>query len=183
MTGLELLQKEMRRRGATPNQINSKAVGMVLDIISGSISKSTYLNIAEAKQHLTNIRNQVIGSEQELRSIRDTIDRERKSWIAERDRLEEATKGIGDEYIEYIENFQKSLMETETPEGRDAMRVAQMFINSVEIDTKYDNTAFIIGLSAILSGNSINAMEELKSINPNLFRENNIDPTKGVRIV
>lgn len=183
MTGLELLQEEMRRRGATPNQINSKAVGMVLDIISGSISKNTYLDIAEAKQHLTNIRNQLSRDEQEMIALRRRIQKEKDEWYIERNKMNEAMKDLGDEYIEYIENFQKSLMETETPEGRDAMRIAQMFINSVEIDTKYDNTAFIIGLSAILSGNRINAMEELKAINPKLFREKTIDPTKGVRIV
>lgn len=180
MTGLECLRAEMRRRGATPNQITSKAVGMVLDIISES--KDTYINIAEAEQYRTNIRNQIDGSVLELRSMRRSIEREKREWESERDRIEKEIKAIKEESVEYIENFQKSLMETETPEGRDAMRIAQLFINSVDVDTKYDNTAFIIGLSAILSGSGINSMQELKKINPKLFNEEKIDRMKGVII-
>ena len=50
------------------------------------------------------------------------------------------------------------------------MRAAQVFVNAVSVDTKYDNTAFIIGLAAILSKNGIGAMDELKKINSKVFR-------------
>jgi hypothetical protein len=46
-----------------------------------------------------------------------------------------------------------------------------MFVNSVNIDSKYDNTAFIVGLAAILSNGECGAISELKKINPKLFDE------------
>lgn len=181
MTGLECLHEEMRRRGATSQQITSKAVGMVLDIISES--KDTYINIAEAEQYLKKLGDSILHAHHKLELANRRHDEVMNTIFEVRNSAREEIESVRSECIEYVENFQKALMETETPEGRDAMRIAQMFINLVEIDTKYDNTAFIIGLSAILSGNSINAMEELKAINPKLFRENKIDPTKGARIV
>ena len=48
------------------------------------------------------------------------------------------------------------------------MRIARMFVNMVDVDTKYDNTAYIIGLAAILSRGGINAIGELKKINKKL---------------
>ena len=61
--------------------------------------------------------------------------------------------------------------QAETPEARDRLRVAQAFINSVDIDTKYDNTAFIVGLSALLSGVQINPLKEIQKINPKITNE------------
>lgn len=42
---------------------------------------------------------------------------------------------------------------------------------SVDIDTKYDNTAFIVGLSALLSGVQINPLKEIQKINPKITNE------------
>jgi hypothetical protein len=67
---------------------------------------------------------------------------------------------------DYINKFNKSIRECETPEGRDAIRLAQMYIKSVDVDTKskYDNTAYILGLASILSKENINAIGELRKI-------------------
>ena len=67
--------------------------------------------------------------------------------------------------------FNESLKNCETPEARDAMRAAQVFVNAVNVDSKYDNTAFIIGLSAILSKNGVGPLETLKKMNPKLFEK------------
>ena len=66
---------------------------------------------------------------------------------------------------EYIANFYKALFDCDTEEGKDVMRTAQVFINSVNVKTVYDNTAFIIGLAAILSGGKVGAIEELHKLN------------------
>ena len=70
---------------------------------------------------------------------------------------------------EYIKKFLDSIEKCETAEARDTMKTAQMFVNSVDVDTKYDNTAFIIGLASILSNGQINGIDELKKINKNMF--------------
>lgn len=49
------------------------------------------------------------------------------------------------------------------------MRRVQVFKNEVKIDTKYDNTAYIIALGAILSDGAIGAIDELKKINAKPF--------------
>ena len=44
-----------------------------------------------------------------------------------------------------------------------------MFINSTDVNTKYDNTAYIIGLASILSGDTNSSpIAQLKKINPKL---------------
>ena len=43
-----------------------------------------------------------------------------------------------------------------------------MFIDSVDVATKYDNTAYIIGLASILSNGSMDAIAELRKINNKL---------------
>ena len=68
----------------------------------------------------------------------------------------------------YIDVFLKAISDCETQEARDALRTAQMFINSVSVDTKYDNTAFIIGLASILSQGKTGAIDELRKINPKI---------------
>ena len=72
------------------------------------------------------------------------------------------------EWEEYVDKFNKSLEECETAEGRDTLRTAQMFVNTVDIETCYDRTAYIIGLASILSNGRMSAIDELKKINKNL---------------
>ena len=58
------------------------------------------------------------------------------------------------------------LDECETAESRDLMKRAQLFIDSVNVETKYDNTAYIAALGAILSApGSFDCIGELKKIN------------------
>lgn len=77
---------------------------------------------------------------------------------------------------DYIESYAsrgkqpyKALDECETAGGKDMLRLAQMFVNSVDVNSKYDNTAYIIGLAGILSGNKVAPIPELKKINRKLF--------------
>lgn len=71
---------------------------------------------------------------------------------------------------EYIEKFNKSLDECETKEGRDALRLAQVFVNSVNTNTDQNNTAFINGLACILSrgecGSLFNGFKKLHAEDP-----------------
>ena len=145
----------MASRGLTRVQIESKTVAVVLDILSKSGDK--YQKMWETEQELT---KRASAAQQTIRYLDD------KEY--DLDRKENELREVFETERKYIDDFNKSLEECETQEGRDRMRIAQMFVNSVDIDTKYDNTAFIIGLSAILSGGQINAIKELKKINSKL---------------
>lgn len=155
MNGLDCLREEMASRGLLRVQIESKTVAVVLDILSKSGDK--YQKMWETEKELT---KRASAAQQTIRYLDDKEDA--------LDRKENKLREVFETERKYIDDFNKSLEECETQEGRDRMRIAQMFVNSVDIDTKYDNTAFIIGLSAILSGGQINAIKELKKINSKL---------------
>lgn len=155
MTGLELFKVEMRKRGLTENQINSKGVAVALDILSES--SGTYLHIKEAEDELEELRRHIEFLKREQEHKRLDFERMKKELYEERQ-----------EFAEYVERFNDSMQNAETPEARDQMRKLQLFINTVDIDTKYDNTAFIAALGAILSGGP-SPLEELKKINPSAF--------------
>lgn len=158
MTGLELLREEMLRRGCTKSQCDSKTVAIVLDILANT--GHVYSDIQSAEEDLNYKRK--VAREYE-------IDAQRTQYklSAKADEIAKKEK----EYREFVDAFNQTLLECNTDEGRDRMRAAQMFVNTVDVDSKYDNTAFIIGLGAILSGGKYDAMEKLKSMNPKLFNE------------
>ena len=156
MTGREMLNEELKKHGATKSQIDSRVVDMMLDIFSSN-GIGLYVKTAEEEGRLEAIRSQIATEERR----RKQQEKDARDYMAElREAYEEAKSEI--------DAFNESLTQCETEAGRDAMRIAQLFINTVTVDTKYDNTAFIIGLSAILSRNEINPLAELKKINPKL---------------
>ena len=155
MSLLDDLRDEMKKRGCTDSQINSKAVAVVLDIVSSSGNK--YTAIQEEEKECSRL----------IREFRY----EKRELEHKKAELKDMAYAINcrEEYVtKYIESFNNSLAECETEEGRDAMRRAQVFVNSVSIDTKYDNTAFIASLGAILSDGKIGALEEYRKINPKI---------------
>jgi hypothetical protein len=166
-SGYELLKAEMERRGLTKAQIESKAVGVVLDIIANN-GQTNYLDLNDVLYHK---RQAEVGMERAERQAKIIIDNARIEANKYR-RDDEKLKTQMDECIKYFKEFKEALENCETPQGRDALRTAQMFINNVDINTVYDNTAFIIGLSAILTQTNIDPIIELKKINPCLKTKN-----------
>ena len=152
MTSLDCLREELKRRGMINAQIESAVVAVVLDIVANSGDKYTKIREAEheTSKRLKELEWQVENAERKLRRMRTE---------------EEELRQRREQFEDYIGKFNKGLNECETAEGRDAMRTAQVYINSVDVDTKYDNTAYIIGLASILSNGKISAIEELKKIN------------------
>ena len=158
MTGLELLKEEMIRRGCTKQQTEAKVIGVVLDILSNTtINQDT----EQAERQLARLRREILDEKINLR--REKARYENEKQIYERD--EKKLLKIKQETEAYIEDFEKAMRECETEKGRDAMRCAQVFADSVNVETKYDNTAYIIGMAAILSAGAIGPITELKKIN------------------
>ena len=163
MTGLDCLREEMEKRGCNKAQINSKVAAIVLDILSNAGDK--YTKMVDQENELSERANRLHG---EYWSYVHLIDHLKIRLTRIEDELKQK-KAERDEKESYIAEFYALLQECETAEGRDAMKTAQTFINTVNVNTKYDNTAFIIGLSAILCRGGVNPMRELKKINPHLF--------------
>jgi transcriptional regulator with XRE-family HTH domain len=77
------------------------------------------------------------------------------SIFREKERLERIRCNQNEELErvdKYIKNFNESLEKMETPEARDALKTAQLFINTIDVQTDQNNTAFINGLAMILCG-------------------------------
>lgn len=159
---LQELRGRMYEQGLMKQSVESKAVTLAYGILNGCETTAEEISENEAKlrklktdiayyeRGLLNKRWEFEKREEELRKYRQEINEERK------------------EIEGYISEFCEKLKQCETAEARDAMRTAQTYINSVEVETKYDNTAFIVGLAAILAGKTMEPVEELKKINKNL---------------
>lgn len=156
MTGLELLREELKKRGFNDHNVNGKLVAATLDILSNT----------------DHVYSDMVKAEQELDAVRREVKRKSIAYKQREFYLEQAERDFKQarlEMVQYIEKFNAAIADCETAEGRDAMRRAQMFVNSVSVGSKYDNTAFIIGLASILTNGSIGAIDELKKVNPKLF--------------
>lgn len=158
----KFLQEELRALGAKENQINSKVVDYMLTALTNNRS---FLESFDIQQEIDERKRELRGIEHDIT--------EKRRYMAELGEYHTSTLNLISERKQslekYIDDFNNSLNNTETPEGRDRLRAAQYFVNSVKIESKYDNTAFIGGLAAILCGAQIDPVGELRKINPRLF--------------
>lgn len=163
LNGYECLVEELKKRGIPKAAANGRAVAATVDILAetGGIILE-FKDLEKKKEQLqsdiefcTSTLAKLEAEEKEaLKKTKIAMD----NWY---DVLSEANQKNAD----YIEHFYSELNNCETPEERDLLRKAQMFVNSVSVDTKYDNTAFIIGLAAILANGNVGAIDELRKIN------------------
>lgn len=163
MNGIECLKAELLKRGFTKQQADSKVVLGVLEILSESNGQYTKMDkilddVNDLEIRKSRLEAEAMEYEKKRNAIRDNMDKIIKEVNDRAGRLYHET-------LEYIEKFFGALKESETPEGRDALKAAQMFVNTVDVDTRYDNTAFIIGLASILSQGNTAPIDELRKIN------------------
>lgn len=163
MTGLECLKEEMAKRGCSKAQMESKTVAIVLDILSNTGTKFTEQyevekTIEDKKRRLELKETQLKGREKRIEQRMEEVE----------GRINDVNKSI-DETKEYIKSFYESLKQCETPEARDKQKLAQLFVNTVNLESSQNNTAFIEGLARILASNTeAVAIERLKSVDTDL---------------
>ena len=166
MTGIECLKAELLKRGFNKSQAESKVVIGVLEILTESSGK--YSDMDQLLKDINSLKAEESELQRNIYDFRrtsDTLKLEFKEIISE---IEKYADNRYKQTTDYIDTFFKALSECETPEARDSLKVAQTYINAVSIDTKYDNTAFIIGLASILSQGHAGAIEQLRKINPKI---------------
>ena len=166
MTGLDCLKEELKRRGMTKTQYESKVVPVVLDILANADTNHT--EEYQKKADLEKLDSAINNAWHDLNNLKEMYKYE-YARISEWKKEVEAWKK---EVEAYIEELKSSMEICETPEGKDKLKLAQMYINSVDVDTKYDNTAFIIGLAAVLSNGEIAPIHELRKINKKIPEPN-----------
>ena len=147
----EELKVELVKRGFPKTRVDAKYIQLVMDIVLGT---DVFENMAQQEEETRRHENRVLSArlkaDAEIKKIAYDLGTTKNKLRAD---------------VEYVANFYKALFDCDTEEGKDNMRAAQVFINSVNINTVYDNTAFIIGLAAILSGGKVGAIEELHKLN------------------
>lgn len=155
MTGYECLKEELYKLGCNKSQVEAKVVPLVLGVVAGDPEK--FIKISEWESELEKKKN-------ELKRREEAVEEDERAVNLLIDKALKIAKKTQD----YVDAFYYAIQSGETPEGRDALRKAQMFVNSVTVETKYDNTAFIAGLAAILSEGKVAPMDELQKINPKI---------------
>lgn len=164
MTGLDCLREEMIKRGCTKQQVNSRVVPIILDILAET--GTLYTDVDDLEQKRTEQQRNLERRELAIATEWSRCIQTAKDTAAYMEMVDERIS----EFKEYIEKFNHSLENCETAEGSDKLRLAQMFRNSVSINTVYDNTEYIRGLWAILAGSeTAAAVQELKKVVPQTF--------------
>ena len=156
MTGLECLKAELIKKGFTRSQADSKVVTGVLDVIANSNGEFT--DLKKTQEEINALERKKETLEDKIRWLTDA----KNTVIASINKL---SRDKYEPIINYINDFYAALAKCETPDARDRLKLAQMFVNSVSVDTKYDNTAMIIGLASIISPGEMAAVNELHKIN------------------
>lgn len=152
---LQELRGKLYEQGLFKQSVESKAVTMAYGIMTGT--ETTAAEIAENEALLRKTKSEIQKAESGLYYRQRRFEDEKEKYLKE--------KAIAEKHID---EFYDALTKCETEEARDALRIAQMYANSIDVRTAYDNTAYIVGLAAILTGKKIDPELELKKINPKL---------------
>ena len=151
MNGLDLLKQKLREKGYTTSQVESKIVAGVLEIVSNE--PGVYTDLYEARKELTRVSAEERRLREQLEQDQKGLRKEHIAFTAEQCEL-----------CDYISAFNDALQKCETAEARDAMRTAQVFLNSIEVESAYDNTAMINGLASILTHGNVTEIALLKPV-------------------
>ena len=165
---LEEAKSLMLKKGASKSMADSKTLAFALDVFADTdLYTETWLN----QERLAELANEVMKKESVLQELEKKITKASNELLDIQRNIRSLRDKQAEEDLEYIEEWKASLKQCETQEGRDTLRLMQVFVNSVDIKTAYDNTAYINGISTILSGGKVEAMpEKIKKIKKNKQR-------------
>ena len=146
MSGYELLISKMKELGATKAQTESKIVEMVVSIMAENFetADSRIGLLRDIEEEYKRKAEECEAAKEEYRQKIMEESRKAHNLLKVRDIFDDVMSDIRDMYNE--------LTEAETPSARDRIRTAKIYESKVTVKTCYDNTAYIKGLSAILSG-------------------------------
>lgn len=160
MTGREILNQKLKAKGLTDAQINSKAVEVTIAVLAEETDGTNYSAlIQDAIQEYRVAKNNADAEARHYVAKEESLSNERRANSAKERDLIKSANGIKNLLID-LEKVYDEILELETAEQRDRTRTARFFMDSVNVNTVYDNTAYIKGLSAILSGKEITPDEQ-----------------------
>lgn len=171
MSGYDLLKQELLSKGYTKQQVDASIVKGVLEVLAGE-SGSVIMDIKkltkereELLQQNSVIQNTIEDYSQRIKDYSLRISELKNDMNEIKSEVEQLAQKLYMDQKQYVDRFFEAIEKCETPEQRDRLKTAQMYVNSVNVDTKYDNTAFIIGLASILSPGGMGAITTLRKLN------------------
>ena len=154
MDGYDLLKEELINRGFKTQQVNAKIVAQVLDIITND-EDNTFTQIFDKEKRIKQLDATIQALESRIAELKQRTNVAETEYRRFKDKTADIRTEEQNKLQEDLDDFFRALDSCETAEARDLLKRAQIYRNSVTIDTKYDNTAYIKGLGFILSsGNS-----------------------------
>ena len=159
MTGIEVLAEEISQRTgqgykATLQKVKSDTVRLVLEVLAenqGLLEKTVICEAdemrKEIKAELSEARKATMEANRRERAVQNrerSLECRYRELEKERKRLKEMELGLY--------SLKEKILQPETPEGRDRLRLLQIFSDSVNVVTNQNNTAYIAGCASILSG-------------------------------
>lgn len=160
MTGREILNQKLKAKGLTDVQIKSKAVETTIAVLAEETDGTNYSAlIQDAIQEYRVAKNNADAEARYYSAKAEALSDNERANSARRKDLEKSANDIKNLLID-LEKVYDEILELETAEQRDRTRTARLFMDNVNVNTVYDNTAYIKGLSAILSGKEITPDEQ-----------------------
>jgi hypothetical protein len=160
MTGREILNQKLKAKGLTDVQIKSKAVETTIAVLAEETDGTNYSAlIQDAIQEYRVARNNADAEARRYSAKTEALSNNERANSAREQDLIKSANGIKNLLID-LEKVYDEILELETAEQRDRTRTARLFMDNVNVNTVYDNTAYIKGLSAILSGKEITPDEQ-----------------------
>ena len=171
MTGLELLKRELRAKNFTKQQIeSSRLLPAILDILANN-GKENYLKekemdeaIREQQFKIKDYCYQIMNYQRLVADLRKECEEAQKTKNSFLSQLDAVCK----ERQDYLEGLLEKINSCADQATKNTISKAQAFLQMTNIQTKYDNTAFIIGLASILSNGGVDAIGEMQKINPQI---------------
>lgn len=168
----EDMKDKMREMGIKESTINSKCFETCVLILTEAQEGITGIDLVKVKNELDARHKELECKATRLANWAASLRSEElriKNLPKDTQALVDKANAEIEERINELKSAIEKINECETPEGRDLLRRAQMFIDLTDVQTKYDNTAYIVALGAILSApGSMDCIKELKKINRKL---------------
>lgn len=156
MTGIELLETELRKMGFHPSKIrmNMELISAVVHVVSENKDEvnAAVLYCQSAMEELKKAQSFEKTARERLH-IAEAAERAAKSH--EQDAMISEREAMAAE--QRMRDIETRIEQTETPEARDRIRLAHLFDKMTDRKTCYDNTAYIKGLSEIMAGKELEA--------------------------
>ena len=165
MSGIELIRERLAELGLKKNVIHSNAVELTIAVIANGDDVDATIAFKELLHQYYVSSNDLTRKQAELSAKQRNLSIYEKHLSEEKERISKSSRILEEQrnqFSQMIDEFKNCLCECETAEGRDAARKAAFYIANTNVNTAYDNTAFIYGLAALLSDTQSNLPDNIK---------------------